>query len=565
MKSDEARMRRCAVASRSSPSRTGVSNAPFISRLIAASASGGPAASSLAHSVAFCRCVPTGTTLFTSPIWSASSAPTRRAVIASSLARPSPTSRGRRCVPPRSGRIPHRTSITLSAVSVAATRKSQAIASCSPAPNVGPATAAIVGCVIVSKIVNASCNDPMSIDDGLPLLPDVKTEVSMPLEKFGPSPVTTTARTARSEPARAPASARPANTSISIALRTSGRAIVIVATEPDTSYRTFSPIGLLLFVFFPSSSPWPRLRNGGPLDRVTTEPFAQPIHRAIGRSPAIGPLADAELLRTRACYEAARRDTEKPDARPMETKHRVQVARRCVDLRRTVGRRRQRTRARDRFEIGEANLDRHRAGGVAAAAQTLRDAIGKPQELAADVLERVEVTFERLLGRDLLRRFVRHDGAIVFAFRKRKEMGRGAVTESTLEHAVGQRDDVPNRLHAETAERRSGLLADPPQRVAGQRIQELVDVAGGYMHDAVGLRVLAREFGEELVRRDTDRARERALRSHARADFLCDRNRLAEQTHGSADVEERFVERDLLYERREGEQDLKDQFGLCAV
>src|SRR6266550_2727260 len=86
----------------------------------------------------------------------------------------------------------------------------------------------------------------MSISDGLPLLPDVNTVVSMPLEKFGPSPVTTTARTAGSAPARAPASARPAKTSMSIALRTSGRAIVTVATEPDTSYRTLSPITSLL-------------------------------------------------------------------------------------------------------------------------------------------------------------------------------------------------------------------------------------------------------------------------------------------------------------------------------
>src|SRR5438874_10666855 len=147
-----------------------------------------------------------------------------------------------------------------------------------------------------------------------------------------------------------------------------------------------------------SSSPWSRLRNRGSLDRVPAVAFAQPVDRAIRRSPAVGPLADAELLRTGACDEAARRDAEQPDARPVKTKRRVQVARRRVDLRRTIGRRRQRTRARDRFEIGEANLDRHGAGGVTAAPETLRDAIGEPQELAADVLERIEIALERLLG-----------------------------------------------------------------------------------------------------------------------------------------------------------------------
>jgi hypothetical protein len=75
----------------------------------------------------------------------------------------------------------------------------------------------------------------MSIAWPSPASPAANTEVSIPLEKALPSPVTTTARTAGSAPARAPASRRAWNTSRSIAFRTSGRSIVIVATASVTS------------------------------------------------------------------------------------------------------------------------------------------------------------------------------------------------------------------------------------------------------------------------------------------------------------------------------------------
>src|SRR5437763_9228189 len=407
----------------------------------------------------------------------------------------------------------------------------------------------------------------MSIPDGLPLLPEVNTLVSMPLEKFGPSPVTTTARTDRSAPARAPASARAAKTSMSIALRTSGRAIVTVATELDTSYRTFSLISCLPFVllFISSSSPWSRLCHRSPLDRVAAVPFPEPVDRAVGRSPPIGSLADAKLLWTGAGDEAARRDPQKPDAGPVEPKRCVQVARRRVDLRRAVGRRRQRTRAGERFEIREAHLDRDGPRGVTAAAKPLRDAIGQPQQLPADVLERVEVALEGLLGGYLFRRLVRDDGAVVLAFRERERVCSRSGTESTLEHAVGQRHDVADGPHTETVERGLRLLADAPQGAARKRVEELVDLLGGNVHDSVGLRVLARELREELVRRDADRAHQRSLGADARADLLSDRGRLAEQPRRPADVEERFVERDLLDERRERAQALQDQIRLRAV
>ena len=71
----------------------------------------------------------------TSPIASASSAFTRRPRMTMSLARPSPTSRASRCVPPEPGIIPIVASGSAIWMSSAAMRKSHASASSRPTPN----------------------------------------------------------------------------------------------------------------------------------------------------------------------------------------------------------------------------------------------------------------------------------------------------------------------------------------------------------------------------------------------------------------------------------------------
>jgi hypothetical protein len=55
------------------------------------------------------------------------------------------------------------------------------------------------------------------------------------------------------------------------------------------------------------------------LDRVFAVPFSQPIGSAVGRSPTVGPLADAKLLRTAPGDKTARRHTEEPYPRAVET------------------------------------------------------------------------------------------------------------------------------------------------------------------------------------------------------------------------------------------------------
>ena len=68
-----------------------------------------------------------------------------RPVRSSSFARPTPTIRGSRCVPPVLGVTARRTSGSPSFAVSAATRRSQQSASSSPPPSALPSIAAIVG------------------------------------------------------------------------------------------------------------------------------------------------------------------------------------------------------------------------------------------------------------------------------------------------------------------------------------------------------------------------------------------------------------------------------------
>ncbi len=91
------------------------------------------------------RAAPGSTTQLTSPIRSASTAPTSRPVRIRSIARPVPISRGSRTVPPSISGTPQRRQKTPKLASRAATRRSHQIASSSPPATAYPSMAAMTG------------------------------------------------------------------------------------------------------------------------------------------------------------------------------------------------------------------------------------------------------------------------------------------------------------------------------------------------------------------------------------------------------------------------------------
>ena len=127
------------------------------------------------------------TTRSTSPSAAASLAGTRRPDAMSAMARATPTSRGKRCVPPAPGMMPSFTSGSPTVAPSAASRRSQASANSNPPPSALPLIAATIGCRHAS-IARITCgsdgsNGAMSI-----------SRMSAPATKSRPAPISTMPR-----------------------------------------------------------------------------------------------------------------------------------------------------------------------------------------------------------------------------------------------------------------------------------------------------------------------------------------------------------------------------------
>ncbi len=102
-----------------------------------------------------------------------------------------------------------------------------------------------------------------------------------------------------------------------------------------------------------------------------------------------------------------------------------------------------------------------------------------------------------------------------------------------------------------SASRCASDRADAPDQADRQRIEEGALVAGVHHDEPVGLGDLRGDLGEVLRARRADGDRQPDLGADPRADPLADDLGRAEQVHRSGDVEERFVDRDALDQRRE--------------
>ena len=187
-----------------------------------------------------------GTTASASRSSRASAAPTIRVVRHISIARGRPTMSTSGFVPARSGTRPNVGSFIQSTASSARTRRSQARASWKPAPRACPRTAATETMSGRCSHRNPACSPAShspksglsgSASGSSPGTPSgVNSRRSIPAEKDGPSPRTTTARTCAGSVS--PMSARPRHMPGVIALRRSGRCSVTVATVPSMSSRS---------------------------------------------------------------------------------------------------------------------------------------------------------------------------------------------------------------------------------------------------------------------------------------------------------------------------------------
>ena len=179
-----------------------------------------------------------------------------------------------------------------------------------------------------------------------------------------------------------------------------------------------------------------------------------------------------------------------------------------------------------------------------------RGAVAELEQLAVDVGRVVDVELEGL---------VRADAALA-TLRPRRGAGRGPRTGRAGAGPAlspSARRSVSTGVCAMSAtvcrpsrsERLLGLVPHPPQRPDGQLLDEGHHLVAGHDDHAVGLGQSGRELGDELRRRDPDRAGDALLVVDGVADQLADPRRVAEPADRARHVEEGLVEGERLDDR----------------
>ena len=110
-----------------------------------------------------------------------------------------------------------------------------------------------------------------------------------------------------------------------------------------------------------------------------------------------------------------------------------------------------------------------------------------------------------------------------------------------------------------------GHPADAPQVSDREWTEERLHRLGRDDQLPVGLREIARDLGDELVRGDAGARGEPGLGTHRASDLVRDLGRRTEERRARRHVEEGLVERERLDERREATEDLAELAGYRDV
>ena len=223
-------------------------------------------------------------------------------------------------------------------------------------------------------------------------------------------------------------------------------------------------------------------------------------------------------------------DQAQPSA--LQSERVVEAGHRAVDLHRHVGRLGQGARARDRGEVGEADLEgdgaaRH-IGRPHPAAHPRREA----QQLTHDHLAIVGVAGEGLVGAHralgLVRTGARGQLGAVGAPGQVVELAAEVDTDRPLEGAQRGVGDVADGEQTETVEQRLRLLPHAVELTDVEGVQERGHLRGRHDEHAVGLGPPAGELGHRHRRRRPHRAGDALLVVDRRAQLLGDPGRRAE-------------------------------------
>ncbi len=211
------------------------------------------------------------------------------------------------------------------------------------------------------------------------------------------------------------------------------------------------------------------------------------------------------------------------------------------------------------MKVRIANLDENALRTQAVATQPRGHLLAELEEPRSQDLGLFDVAGESGLVADGLGISVGNHRAIVDAAREPPQMSR-RTPEAVVEQLLGDGAQVADAVHANLREPAARYPAHPPEPRDRQRSEKCLDGVGGHDHQTIGLFQIARELGEELVRRDPHRGHQAKLAANFVLDAPRDALRVAEKTHARSDIEKRLVERQRLHQRRVTGED----FANCA-
>ena len=140
-----------------------------------------------------------------------------------------------------------------------------------------------------------------------------------------------------------------------------------------------------------------------------------------------------------------------------------------------------------------------------------------------------------------------------------------AAAEAGLEHVQGPLAKLADGADAQPLEDLAALLADAPEPLDRQRIEELLHLVRLHDDQGVGLLQVAGDLGQELVGGHAHRGHQPQLLADRLLDLPPDLDRRAEQVLAAGHVQEGFVQRQRLHQRREPLEDFADLAGDFGV
>jgi hypothetical protein len=211
------------------------------------------------------------------------------------------------------------------------------------------------------------------------------------------------------------------------------------------------------------SSLW-GLHEAGRPDSIGPETSPEGVHGHLGLSPPPIVLPEQQLpRRLLGGGQPLHSDADEADSHPLKSQGVIEVADGLVDLTADIGGAGEGARPGEGGEVGEPDLDRHRASHLPGPAQASGDLVGELEQVGMDEFGVVDVVGEGLLVADALLVLVWSYGSGISPPGQFVQMPACGGSQRALESRCGGMGDIADGAKAQPQELLLGLLPHSPQ------------------------------------------------------------------------------------------------------